>query len=212
MALINGFYVSLNDEVVEQTMGKDSEKRDIKKIGIDLAKDSFQVYAANALGKKVMNRKMAKQKLKAFMLNLPPCEVGMEACGSAYYWARLFMGFGHKVKLVAPQFIKPFVKSNKNDAADAEAICEAVQRPNMRFVAVKTVGQLDIQAVHRMRELAVSQRTAQVNQIRGLLLESGIDVAKGRVKLTAGIPGILEDAENGLSGFFRGELAGLYQE
>jgi transposase len=212
MTLINGFYVSPNDEVVEQTMSKDSEKRDIKKIGIDLVKNSFQVYAADEFDQKVMNRKMNKQKLKVFMLKQPPCEVGMEACGSAHYWARLFISFGHKVKLIAPQFIKPFVKSNKNDAVDAEAVCEAMQRPNMRFVAIKTVEQLDIQAVHRMRELAVNQRTAQVNQIRGLLLENGIDVAKGRVNLTAGIPGILGDAENGLSDFFRGELAGLYQE
>ena len=136
----------------------------------------------------------------------------MEACGSAHYWARTFRDYGHEVRLIAPQFVKPFVKSNKNDAADAEAICEALQRPNMRFVAIKSVEQQDIQAIHRMRSLAVGQRTALINQTRGLLLEYGIEIAQGRAALQRRLPEILEDAENGLSGRFRAELQGLYEE
>ena len=115
-----------------------------------------------------MSKKMSRQKLKTFMMNLPPCLVGMEACGGAHYWARLLRSWGHQVKLIAPQFVKPFVKSNNNDAIDAEAICEAVQRPNMRFVSVKSVAQQAVLAMHRMRSLVVGQRTAWVNQIRGL--------------------------------------------
>jgi transposase len=146
------------------------------------------------------------------MVNLPPCLVAMEACGSAHYWARLFRSYGHEVKIIAPQFVKPYVKSNKNDAADAEAICEAVQRPNMRFVAIKEIGQQDIQSIHRMRSLVIARRTAQVNQIRGLLLEYGIEVPVGRVNVNKHLPRILEDAENGLSDLFREELLELWQE
>jgi len=138
--------------------------------------------------------------------------MAMEACGSAHHWARLLHTFGHEVRLIAPQFVKPYVKSNKNDAADAEAICEAAQRPGMRFVAVKTVEQQDIQAIHRMRSLAVQQRTAQINQIRGLLLEYGIEVAQGRAAIQRRLPEILEDADNGLSERFRAELHELAEE
>lgn len=145
-----------------------NEKNAIKVIGIDLAKNSFHVHGVNQAGHKVMSKKMSRQQLKTFMMNLPPCLVGMEACGGAHYWARLLRSWGHQVKLIAPQFVKPFVKSNKNDAIDAEAICEAIQRPNMRFVSVKSVAQQDVLAMHRMRSLVVSQRTALVNQIRGL--------------------------------------------
>jgi transposase len=116
------------------------------------------------------------------------------------------------VRLIAPQFVKPYLKSNKNDAADAEAICEALQRPTMRFVAIKSVEQQDIQALHRMRSLVVGQRTALINQTRGLLLEFGIEVAQGRAALQRRLPEILEDAENGLSERFRGELQRLYEE
>ena len=116
------------------------------------------------------------------------------------------------MRLIAPQFVKPFVKSNKHDAADAEAICEAVQRPGMRFVALKSVEQQDIQAIHRMRSLVVGQRTALINQTRGLLLEFGIEIAQGRAAVQRRLPEILEDAENGLTGRFRAELHGLYEE
>jgi transposase len=136
----------------------------------------------------------------------------MEACGSAHYWARRFREHGHEVRLIAPQFVKPFVKSNKNDAADAEAICEAVQRPRMRFVAIKRIEQQDIQAIHRIRSLVVGQRTALINQTRGLLLEYGIEVAQGHAALQRRLPEILEDADNALSGRFRAELQELYEE
>lgn len=187
-------------------------KEPVVTIGIDLAKNSVHVYGVDAQGCPVISKKLSRGKLSAFMVNLPPCLVAMEACGSAHYWARMFRDFGHEVRLIAPQFVKPFVKSNKNDAVDAEAICEAAQRPNMRFVAIKTLEQQDIQAIHRMRSLAVERRTAQVNQVRGLLLEYGIDIPQGRAALMRRLPEILEDAENGLSGRFRAELNGLLEE
>ena len=198
--------MKLNHEVKEQTMNNSNKLKQITTVGIDLAKNSFQIHASDPLGNKLMNKKMSRPKLKEFIAQLKPCLIAMEACGSAHYWARLFQSFGHHVKLIAPQFVKPFVKSNKNDAADAEAICEAVQRPTMRFVAIKTIEQQDIQAIHRIRSLQVSRRTAQINQIRGLLLEYGIEISKGRKNVTKCLPDILEDADNKLSGIFRAEL------
>ena len=193
-------------------MRKHSEIRAVKIMGIDLAKKSLHVYGENADGRKAISKKFGRQKLKEYLANLPPCTIAMEACGSAHYWARLLLSYGHEVKLIAPQFVKPYVKSNKNDAADAEAICEAAQRPNMRFVAVKEIVQQDVQAIHRMRSLAVERRTAQINQIRGLVLEYGIEVPKGRSNLFKRLPEILEDAENGLTDLFREELFGLSGE
>jgi transposase len=137
----------------------------IKFVGIDLAKRSFHLYAVDSEGRAVLSRKLTRARLSAVVAQLPACTIAMEACGSAHRWARLFRTFGHEVRLIAPQFVKPYVKSNKNDAADAEAICEAAQRPSMRFVAVKSVEQQDIQAIHRMRSLAVERRTAQIEQI-----------------------------------------------
>jgi transposase len=187
-------------------------KEPVVTIGIDLAKNSVHVFGVDAQGRQVLSKKVSRGKLSAFMVNQPPCLVAMEACGSAHHWARLFREFGHEVRLIAPQFVKPFVKSNKNDAVDAEAICEAAQRPNMRFVAIKTVEQQDIQAIHRMRSLTVERRTAQVNQVRGLLLEYGIDVPQGRAALMRRLPEIFEDATNGLSERFRAELNTVLEE
>ena len=189
-----------------------SKERVIQFVGIDLAKRSFHLYAVDGEGREVLSRKLTRGRLSAVVARLAACTIAMEACGSAHHWARLFRTFGHEVRLIAPQFVKPYVKSNKNDAADAEAICEAAQRPSMRFVAVKTVEQQDIQGIHRMRSLAVQQRTAQINQIRGLLLEYGIEVAQGRAALQRRLPEILEDADNGLSARFRAELHGLAEE
>ena len=155
---------------------------------------------------------MRPRALKAQMANLPPCQVAMEACGRAHYWARVLASYGHEVKLIAPQFVKPFVKSNKTDRADAEAICEAARRPCMRFVGVKSVAQQDQQSLHRIRSLAVSHRTAQVNQIRGLLAEYGIEIPAGRHLVRKALPAILEDAENGLSESFRFCLWELHEE
>jgi len=193
-------------------MSKHSEKPAIEVLGIDLAKRSFQLHGVDGDGHKMVGKKLSRPKLKEYLVTLRPCVVAMEACGSAHHWARLFESYGHEVRLIAPQFVKPYVKSNKNDAADAEGICEAAQRPSMRFVAVKEVGQQDIQAIHRMRSLAVDRRTAQSNQIRGLLLEYGIEIPVGRVNLLKRLPGVLEDAENGLTDLFRGELFGLVEE
>ena len=193
-------------------MRKCNEKQAIKVVGIDLGKTSFQLHGVDDRGHEQLTKKLTRKQLKATMARMPACLVGMEACASAHYWARLLRSYGHEVKLMAPQFVKPYVKSNKNDQADAEAICEAVQRPNMRFVAIKEVEQQDIQSVHRIRSQLVGNRTAQVNQIRGLLMEYGIDIPKGRAQVRKRLPLILEDAENGLTIRFRALLSGLYDE
>lgn len=193
-------------------MTNSTNKSKISTLGIDLAKSSFQLHGVNYTGEAVCKKTLSRGKLKEYMVNLPPCLVAMEACGSAHYWARLFRSYGHDVKLIAPQFVKPYVKSNKNDAADAEAICEAAQRPNMRFVSIKEIEQQDLQSLHRMRSMAVSSRTSLINQTRGLLQEYGIEVARGPKKLFAQLPLILEDAENNLSFLFREYLSDLYEE
>ncbi len=193
-------------------MRKCNEKQAIKVVGIDLGKTSFQLHGVDDRGHEQLTKKLTRKQLKATMARMPACLVGMEACASAHYWARLLRSYGHEVKLIAPQFVKPYVKSNKNDQADAEAICEAVQRPNMRFVAIKEVEQQDIQSLHRIRSQVVGNRTAQVNQIRGLLMEYGIDIPKGRAQVRKRLPLILEDAENGLTIRFRALLSGLYDE
>jgi transposase len=149
--------------------------------------------------------------MSQFFVQLPPCLIGMEACGSAHFWARKLTALGHTGKLMAPQFVKPYVKTNKNDARDAEAICEAVGRPNMRFVAIKTPEQQALLALHRARQGLVRARTAQGNQIRGLLAEFGYVIPKGRRHLESHIPEILEDAENGLAGMSRELFARLLE-
>ena len=146
------------------------------------------------------------------MAQLTTCLVAMEACGGSHYWARKFEDMGHDVRLISPQFVKPYVKGNKNDEADAEAICEAVQRPNMRFVPIKNIEQQDIQSIHRAREQVVCRRTAQGNQIRGLLMEYGLVIPQGRKVLCGQLPDILADADNGLSLMFRDLLSGLWEE
>ena len=172
-------------------------------IGIDLAKTVFQVHGVDARGKVVIRKTVKRGQMSAFFANTPACLIGMEACGSAHYWARKLQGLGHTVKLMAPQFVKPYVKTNKNDAADAEAICEAVTRSTMRFVPIKTVGQQAILALHTARQGFVKARTAQANQIRGLLAEFGIVIPQGIGHIATSLPEILEDGENGLPGAFR---------
>jgi transposase len=175
----------------------------VKRIGIDLAKQVFQLHGVDYNEKVVLKKQLTRTKMLTYFQSLPPCLIGMEACGSAHYWARELQKLGHTVKLMAPQFVKPYVKGNKNDSNDAEAICEAVSRPNMRFVTIKTVAQQDIQAVHRIRSELVKQRTAKGNQIRGLLVEYGVVINKRIDVLRNALPCILEDAENGLSFDFR---------
>ncbi|MCX9134871.1 IS110 family transposase [Aeromonas veronii] len=175
----------------------------VKTIGIDLAKAIFQIHCVNEHGKCLFNKQLKRAQMISFFANLPPCLVGMEACSSAHYWARKLQGLGHTVKLMAPQFVKPYVKTNKNDAADAEAICEAVGRPNMRFVPMKSSEQLAVLALHRARQGFVKARTAQANQLRGLLAEHGIIIPKGITHIGKHLPEILEEYEKGLPGTFR---------
>jgi transposase len=172
-------------------------------VGIDLAKNVFQVHGVDERGQPVLRKQLKRDHLAPFFAVLAPCLIGMEACGSAHHWARKLQGFGHTVKLMAPQFVKPYVKTNKNDVADAEAICEAVARPNMRFVPIKTTEQQGVLAMHRARQGFVKARTAQANSIRGLLGEFGIVIAQGIRHIAERLPGILEDGENGLPGPFR---------
>ncbi len=182
----------------------------ITTVGIDLAKSVFQVHGVDERGKVLLRKSVKRSELTKMFANLPMCLIGMEACGSAHYWARRLMELGHTVKLMAPQFVKPYVKTNKNDASDAEAICEAVARPNMRFVPVKSVEQQAVLAVHRARQGFVVERTAQANQIRGLLYELGIVIPKGIRHLEQHLPQILADAENGLPETSRGLFARLF--
>ena len=175
----------------------------ITTIGIDLAKNVFQVHGADGRGKAVLKKGLKRAQMLPFFANLTPCLIGMEACGSAHYWARKLEGLGHTVKLMAPQFVKPYVKTNKNDAADAEAICEAVTRPTMRFVPIKNGEQQAVLALHRARQGFVKERTAQANQIRGLLAEFGIVIPQGIGHIAKQLPEILENGENGLPGTFR---------
>ena len=178
-------------------------------IGIDLAKNVFQVHGVDERGKAVLKKQLKRDQMAAFFANLAPCLIGMEACGSAHFWANKLQAMGHTVKLMAPQFVKPYVKTNKNDAADAEAICEAVSRPNMRFVPIKHGEQQAVLALHRARQGFVKARTAQANQIRGLLAEYGIIIPQGIAHISKRLPEILEDGENGLPGIFRHLIARL---
>lgn len=193
-------------------MKKHSKKTDVKVLGIDLAKQSFQLHGVDESGQTVLRKKLTRNKLTQCIAQLPPCLIGVEACSGANHWVRVFKSFGHTVRMIAPQFVKPYVKSNKNDAADAEAICEAVSRPSMRFVPEKSIEQQDIQSVRRIRSQLVARRTAQGNQIRGLLSEYGIVIPKGIQHIRRQIPRILEDGENGLSDLFRELLNELYEE
>jgi transposase len=175
----------------------------ITTIGLDLAKNVFQIHGVDDRGQARLRRQLKRGQVVGFFTNLPPCLIGMEACGSAHFWARRLAALGHSVKVMAPQFVKPYVKSNKNDAADAEAICEAVRRPNMRFVPVKNAEQQALLGLHRARQGFVQARTAQANQIRGLLGEFGIVFAQGIHWVTQKLPDILEDATNDLPGTSR---------
>jgi transposase len=167
-------------------------------VGIDLAKNVLQVHGVDGRGKVVLRKQLRRAQVAPFFANLPPCVVGMEACASAHHWGRTLEGFGHTVRLMAPQFVKPYVKTNKNDEADAEAICEAVGRPNMRFVPIKSIEQQGVLSLHRVRRGFVKARTAQANQIRGLLGEFGLIIPKGICHISQHVPRLLEDASNKL--------------
>ncbi len=175
----------------------------ITTVGIDLAKSVFQVHGVDERGKRVVGKRLKRKQVLVFFGQLPPCVVGMEACAGAHYWARKLQAQGHTVKLMAPQFVKPYVKANKTDVADAEAICEAVTRPSMRFVPIKNADQQAVLSLHRARQGFVKVRTAQANQIRGLLTEYGITLPQGIGHVTRRLPEIVENAENDLPVVFR---------
>lgn len=180
-------------------------------IGIDLAKNSFSVYGVDAKGKQALSRTLSRAGVVPFFANLPSCLVGMEACASSEYWARTIESLGHEVRRIHPRYVKAFLLGAKNDANDAAAICEAVQRPNMRFVPHKSPEQTDIQCIHRIRQGYVKSRTALVNQTRGLLAEYGIVIRQGICAVRNQLPALIADEENGLSGLMRRNLASLYE-
>lgn len=165
----------------------------IKVLGIDIAKNVFQLHGVDSRGEVILKKRLTRKSLLPFLSTISPCLIGMEACCGSNYWGREFIKLGHEVKLMSPQFVKPYVKTNKNDYNDAEAICEAVTRPTMRFVAIKSVDQQNIQALHRMRSRLVSQRTGLVNHIRGILLEYGLVLPQGITQVRKNLRPLLED-------------------
>jgi transposase len=184
----------------------------ITTLGIDVAKNVFQLHGADARGRAVFSRRVKRNQLLHAVASLPPCVIGMEACGSAQHWGRAFEQLGHTVKLMHPKYVRPYVKTNKNDRRDAEAICEAVSRPTMRGVSIKTVEQADLQAVHRTRSLFVKHRTAVINQIRGLLAEYGLVIAQSPEKVRPALVRFLDDAASGLTACARETFSELYEQ
>jgi transposase len=186
--------------------------RTIHILGIDIAKLVFHVVGMDDSGHVVLRKRIARSELLTFIANVPPLRIGMEACGSAHYWARCVREYGHDVRLIAPQFVKAYLKSPKHDARDAEAICEAMTRPTMRFVPIKQLEQQDLQALHRVRERLVKARTALVNEIRGLLSEYGIVLPQGLTKFRTAIARQLEDAQAQLTSLSTEVFWHLYEE
>lgn len=185
----------------------------ITRMGIDLAKNVFQLHGVNEDEKVVVRKQFKRAELLQYFANRPPMLIGIEACGGAHYWARMLTKLGHNVRAMAPQHVKAYVKSQKNDKRDAEAICEAVSRPTMRFVAIKSEEQQDMQAIHRIRDRLVKSRTALANEVRGLLAEYGIVIAHSGVPATRrGLLLALEDANNGLTTKMREILFDLHEE
>lgn len=182
------------------------------RLGIDLAKNIFELCGVNEREQVIYRKRVSRAKLMLEMSKLEPCRIGMEACGGAHYWARRFQALGFEVHLMAPQWVRPYRKGSKNDRNDAEAIVEALGRPNMRFVAVKSEESQAILSLHRIRDRAVKERTGLVNQVRGLLAEFGLVVAQGRHRIQQALPDILEDAENGLPSLMRELLAEQYEQ
>jgi len=180
-------------------------------VGIDLAKSVFQLHGVDERGVVKLRKKVRRAELLHTVAQLPTCTIGLEACSTSQYWSRQFTRLGHQVRLMSPQFVKPYVKSQKNDQADAEAICEAVQRPNMRFVQPKTLEQQDLQCAHRVRQGLVSERTALINRVRGLLAEYGLVIARRPATVRREVPQLLSDARSELTAVARELIADLYQ-
>ena len=179
-------------------------------LGIDLAKDVFQLHGVNEHGKKILGKKVSRTELPKFIAQLRPCKVVMEACGSANYWSRKFMSFGHEVSQISPQHVKPFVQGNKNDKNDARAIAIAFQQDGMTTVPIKTIEQQEIQMLHRYRDSLVQDRTALANRIRGYLREMGLFLPVGLSYVRKQVPSFLEDAENELTTAMRKIVSSCY--
>ena len=184
----------------------------IVRIGLDLAKYVFEVHGVDQHGKIVVRKRLRRDAVSRFFANLAPCLVGMEASNGAHYWARVLTGLGHEVRLISPQFVTPYVKSNKSDRNDAEAICEAVGRPTMRFVPPKSADQLAVQAVHRIRRRLVADRVKLANQIRGLLSEHGVVIARDITRLRRSLAVIVGSSDDGLSDLVRALIGELQVE
>lgn len=180
----------------------------IETLGVDIAKNVFQLHGVNGNGRVVLKRRVMRDQLLTVMAQIAPCTVVVEACTGAFYWARKFEALGHQVKLISPQYVKPFVRRQKNDGNDAEAICTAARQPHIPFVPRKSVEQQDIQALHRARQRMVNHRTAVVSQIRGLLLDRGFAFAKSITRARRAIPEILADRDK--TAMARETIAELY--
>lgn len=183
----------------------------VSAIGIDLAKNTFSLHGVDEHGKVFLKKTVSRNKLLLTLANVPPCLIGMEACSSSHYWARELSKLGHDVRIMAPKFVIPYRKGGKNDNNDAAAICEAVTRPDMRFVPVKSAEQQAVLSLHRIRQGLITQRTALINQLRGLLTEFGVVIPKGRYQTHDYVPDILEDGENGLPALARELINDVWQ-
>jgi len=193
-------------------MDKTTTHAVVAAIGIDLAKKVFQVHGIDSSGKVVIGRAVKRRELLPFAAKLPPCVIGMEACATAHHWARELVRFGHEVKLIPPAYVKAYVRRQKNDAADADAICEAVTRPSMRFVPIKSAEQQGVLMLHRARELLVGQRTALINALRGHLAEFGVVAPQG-VRHVVELVAVVADAGDArLPEIARGALAALVRQ
>lgn len=184
----------------------------LARIGLDLAKNVFEVHGVDDDDRAVLRKTLRRDAVPQFFAELPPCLVGMEACSGSHYWAKVLSDLGHEVRLISPQFVTPYVKSNKNDRNDAEAICEAIGRPSMRFVPPKSSEQLEIQAVHRVRQRLVSDRTRLVNQIRGLLAEHGVVIGRDISRLRRALAQIADGADNDLGDLILDLVRDIHQE
>jgi transposase len=181
-------------------------------VGLDTAKNVFQLHGADQEGRLTFKKRLRRGQVTDFFANLPRCVIGLEATQGARHWARILDTFGHTVRLVAPQFVKPYLQSQKNDPNDAAAICEAVSRPQMRFVPAKTVEQQDLQALHRIRSRLIGCRTQISNQIRGLLAEYGIVLPQHLIQVRRALPQLLDEKEKRLSDFAKRLFSTLYEE
>lgn len=182
----------------------------IETVGVDIAKNVFQLHGVNCNGRVVLRRRVMRDGLLLAIAQINRCTIVLEACTGAFFWARKFEALGHQVKVISPQYVKPFVRRQKNDGNDAEAICTAARQPHIPFVPKKSVEQQDIQALHRARQRMVNHRTAVVSQIRGLLLDRGFAFAKSFTRARRVIPDILADQANELTGMAREAIAELY--